>query len=156
MKKWKWLIRSQMWHTRKILTWEIMDFQKFLLCILLEVSKVNANIKFCHKLLEIDLIFNIFLIYLEHDNSVDALAANPQNAKEFATGSHDRTVKIWDAPTFKCKGTIKGHEKGVWSLSYDSSGKKLLTSSPDFSARIWDTKTGKQTAILNNHTLFVS
>jgi len=51
---------------------------------------------------------------------------------------------------------MKGHEKGVWSAVYDPSGKRILTSSPDNSARIWDTKTGKQSGILNGHSLFVS
>jgi len=79
----------------------------------------------------------------EHENSVDALTANPQNENVFATASHDRTIKIWDASKGKCLGTMKGHEKGVWSCVYDSPGTRLLTCSPDMSARLWDTKTGK-------------
>lgn len=33
----------------------------------------------------------------KHDNSVDAVANNPKSDNQFATGSHDRTIKIWDA-----------------------------------------------------------
>jgi len=39
----------------------------------------------------------------EHENSVDAICANPVRDTEFATASHDATVKIWDAPNFKCR-----------------------------------------------------
>jgi len=98
----------------------------------------------------------LVLYILEHENSVDALCANPTNEVNFATGSHDRTIKIWDASKQKCTGTLKGHELGVWSCVYDNAGKRLLTASPDMSARLWDTKTGKQCGILKGHTLFVS
>lgn len=90
----------------------------------------------------------------EHENSVDALAANPTNEAQFATGSHDMSIRIWDANKAKCLGIMKGHEKGVWSTVYDNTGKRLLSCSPDNSARIWDTKSGKQSMILNGHSLF--
>jgi len=72
----------------------------------------------------------------------------------FATGSHDRTIKIWDANKSKATATLKGHEKGVWSIVYDPTGARLMTSSPDFTARIWDAKTGKTSAVLNGHSSF--
>ena len=74
----------------------------------------------------------------EHENSVDALCVNPKSEKEFATASHDQVIKLWDAPNFKCRSTLKGHTKGVWSLAYDNDGKRLLSCSPDATAKIWD------------------
>lgn len=41
--------------------------------------------------------FLIFFHSLEHENSVDCISANPRNPNEFATGSHDKSIKIWDA-----------------------------------------------------------
>lgn len=41
----------------------------------------------------------------EHTNSVDALKIDPSNNKRFATGSHDRTIKIWDTTKLKCVST---------------------------------------------------
>lgn len=91
-----------------------------------------------------------------HENSVDAICANPQTDKEFATGSHDHTIKLWDAPKYGVKGTLKGHEKGVWALQYDSSGKRLISASPDTTSKIWDVKSGKCADTLRAHTHFVS
>lgn len=85
---------------------------------------------------------------MDHDNSVDALVGNPKTDKEFASGSHDRTIKIYDSNTFKVRQTMKGHEDGIWSLSYDHTGSNLLSCSPDRSARIWDVRSGKQSGIL--------
>jgi WD40 repeat protein len=90
----------------------------------------------------------------EHENSVDALCANPTNEKEFSTASHDQTIKIWDAPSYKCRATMKGHEKGVWSLMYDQTGKRLVSSSPDSFVKIWDAKSGKCTDTLKGHSSF--
>lgn len=76
---------------------------------------------------------------------MDALARHPLSDKEFVTGSHDRTIFVWDTQSFKAKARFKGHELGVWSICYDNTGKRLMTSSPDKTARIWDIKTGKVT-----------
>jgi WD40 repeat protein len=89
-----------------------------------------------------------------HDNSVDALCINPTTEKEFSTASHDQSIKVWDAPTYKPRVTMTGHEKGVWSLMYDNTGKRLVSSSPDTFVKIWDTKSGKCTDTLKGHTSF--
>jgi len=83
---------------------------------------------------------------------VDAICGNPNSEAEFASGSHDHTIKLWDAPTCRAKGMLRGHDLGVWSLSYDSAGKRLISSSPDTSVKIWDAKNGKCTQTLRGHT----
>lgn len=35
-----------------------------------------------------------------HSNSIEAIAAHPSH-KSFASGSHDKTIKLWDVGTFK-------------------------------------------------------
>ncbi len=37
-----------------------------------------------------------FIYLLEHENSVDCISANPTNQNEFVTGSHDKSIKLWD------------------------------------------------------------
>jgi len=75
---------------------------------------------------------------------VDAIQANPCKETEFATASHDKTIMVWDAPSYKCRMIIKGHELGVWAVSYDRpTGTKLISCSPDKLVKIWDIKSGK-------------
>ncbi len=59
--------------------------------------EVTKNLKFYSYLL------------IEHENSVDGISANPSNSNEFVTGSHDKTIKVWDAAAGKSKLTLTGH-----------------------------------------------
>jgi len=38
--------------------------------------------------------------------------------KLLASGSQDKTIKIWDLKTGKNVMTLRGHEKGVWCLNF--------------------------------------
>jgi WD40 repeat protein len=104
----------------------------------------------------------IKIIDAEHINSVDGIAAHPTNEKEFASCSHDETLKIWDATKFTLKHDIgEGLQKkpsalgGLWSVAYDKqAGKTLLTAGSKGLVKIWDTASGKCAATLNKHTNF--
>jgi len=78
----------------------------------------------------------------DHENSVDGICANPSNEKEFASCSHDKTIKIWDATKFTIKHDIGGGKEelgGLWSVAYDKqAGKTLVTASSDGLVRLWD------------------
>ena len=70
------------------------------------------------------------------------LSANPQNRSTYVSGSHDHTIKLWDANTHRCVKTMQGHTDGVWSLNYMMDGKRLISGSVDGTARLWDTQSG--------------
>jgi len=42
----------------------------------------------------------------DHSNSVDALTVNPVDRSAYASGSHDHTIKIWDANSHRCLKTL--------------------------------------------------
>ena len=90
-------------------------------------------------------------IYQEHLNSVDAIAVNPANPNEFASGSHDKTLKLWDVQKAKCKATYGGNKQGIWSLHYEPKGKLLVSASPEGVCKIWDAKSGKATHTMEAH-----
>lgn len=72
-----------------------------------------------------------------HSSSVDVVAISP-DGKEFATGSGDSTIKLWDAVTGKVIRTLQGHTAPVWAVTFSRDGARLATSSEDGTARIWD------------------
>ncbi|WP_299250567.1 WD40 repeat domain-containing protein, partial [uncultured Cytophaga sp.] len=78
-----------------------------------------------------------------HSASVKAVAVSP-NGLYLATGSRDKTVKIWDKQTGLEIRTIVGHEHTVNALSFSPNGELLATSSADGTARVWEIATGKQ------------
>ena len=90
--------------------------------------------------------------YIEHENSVDCISANPKNENEFVTGSHDKTLKLWDLAAGKSKLTLTGHGQGVWCVNYDQQGALFVSTSPEGLAKIWDPKSGKHVSDLKAHT----
>jgi len=87
----------------------------------------------------------------EHSDSVDALSANPVNRAHYVSGSHDHTIKLWDANTHQCVKTMKGHTDGVWALNYMSDGRSMISASVDGKIKIWDANQGAATTTLQFH-----
>jgi len=87
----------------------------------------------------------------DHSNSVDALAANPVDRSVYVSGSHDHTIKLWDANSHRCLNTLQGHTDGVWSLNYLSDGRSVISASADGTARLWDMNSGRNTTTLAFH-----
>ncbi len=56
---------------------------------------------------------------------------------QFASGSSDESIKIWDLNTKKCLNTLKGHEDGVKCL-LKLSETQFASGSDDKSIKIWD------------------
>ncbi|KAJ8603382.1 hypothetical protein CTAYLR_004287 [Chrysophaeum taylorii] len=55
-----------------------------------------------------------------------------------ATGSKDRTAKLWDLPSRKLVQSFEGHTAAVRSVAFSPSGEFLATASDDNSAKLWD------------------
>src|SRR5579862_542877 len=66
------------------------------------------------------------------------------DGKRLATGSWDRTARIWDAATGRQLHALQGHQDEIRSVSWSPDGKQLATGSYDGTARIWDAATGRQ------------
>jgi WD40 repeat protein len=82
-----------------------------------------------------------------HDDAVTSVAYN-YRSMQIASGSHDSTVRIWEADTGKLIRTLTGHEKAETSVVFSSivSGnseyKWVVSGSCDKTIRIWDAETG--------------
>lgn len=74
-----------------------------------------------------------------HSGSVIAVAFSP-GGKTLASGSKDRSIKLWDAQSGKLLRTLTGHTGRVESLAFAPDGKTLATGGGggDTSVRLWD------------------
>ena len=64
------------------------------------------------------------------------------NGKLMATGSFDKTVKLWNPNTGETLKTFDGHSDAVISVSFSPDGNKILSGSLDGTVKIWDCITG--------------
>ncbi|KAJ6532351.1 WD40-repeat-containing domain protein [Mycena capillaripes] len=69
------------------------------------------------------------------------------NAKRLASGSGDRTVRVWDVVTGALvAGPFEGHQDGIRSLAFSRDGSRVVSGSDDGTVRIWDSEIGSLVA----------
>ena len=68
----------------------------------------------------------------------------------FASGSCDKTIKIWDANTFVCLKTLIGHRLEITSLAKWTSCSIVSGSNKEI--KLWDIESGQCLQTLNAHT----
>ncbi|NET62333.1 MAG: hypothetical protein F6K47_41390, partial [Symploca sp. SIO2E6] len=77
-----------------------------------------------------------------HISTVWSISFSP-DGQTLASGSADRTVKVWDVYTGKCFMTLQGHISTVWSVSFSPDDQTLASGSGDQKVRIWEVDTGQ-------------
>ncbi|KAF0313584.1 Lissencephaly-1 [Amphibalanus amphitrite] len=111
----------------------------------------------------------------EHEHVVECLAWAPASAVPqiteaaggdnkhsahqgpfLASGSRDKTIKIWDVGTGQCLITLIGHDNWVRGLVFHPGGQYLLSASDDKTVRIWSIKNKRCHRTLEAHPHFCS
>ena len=87
-----------------------------------------------------------------HQKSINCVKFSP-NDKLIASGSQDKTVKIWTAKELKLVTELKGHMKGIWDLEFSPTDKMIVTVSGDRLLKVWNIagEKGECVATLQGH-----
>ena len=71
---------------------------------------------------------------------------------EVASGSYDKTVKLWDVTSGECLQTLEGHSHDVNSVSFSPDGTKVASGSHDKTVKLWDVTSGECLQTLEGHS----
>uniref|UniRef100_A0A452VBB2 Transducin beta like 3 n=1 Tax=Ursus maritimus TaxID=29073 RepID=A0A452VBB2_URSMA len=71
-----------------------------------------------------------------HDKHINSVAVAP-NDKLLATGSQDRTAKLWALPQCQLLGVFSGHRRGLWCVQFSPMDQVLATASADGTVKLW-------------------
>ncbi|EMD58222.1 hypothetical protein COCSADRAFT_351273 [Bipolaris sorokiniana ND90Pr] len=101
-----------------------------------------------------------------HSDYISAIAFS-SDGQLVASGSRDKTVRLWETATGTCRSTLEGHSDYVSAVAFSpdgqvvaSSGGKtvrlLETASGDKTVRLWETATGICRSTLEGHSQEIS
>lgn len=82
-------------------------------------------------------------VYANHINSVDSVKFHPTEDTKFASGSHDKTICLWDIQQEKPIASILAQEEGIWSLAWHPNGRSVISTGPAGKIYHTDINTGK-------------
>lgn len=117
----------------------------------------------------------VLQIYKDHSHIIECLAFSNYKTDNFltgedskmdeddlgpprflASGSRDRSIKIFDLTAVQCVIRLNGHDNWVRGLIFHPEGKFLLSCADDKTVRVWDLAKRKEKKRLDNaHDMFV-
>ncbi|XP_053694992.1 transducin beta-like protein 3 [Sabethes cyaneus] len=79
---------------------------------------------------------NCSLTELAHEKDINSVCISP-NDQLIATGSQDKTAKLWDVNTLHLIGVFRGHRRGIWAVRFSPVDQILLTNAADCCIKLW-------------------
>ncbi|MBW4433380.1 MAG: WD40 repeat domain-containing protein [Pelatocladus maniniholoensis HA4357-MV3] len=94
---------------------------------------------------------------MEHGDWVNSVTISPlfpcqeELGGILASGSHDKTIKLWSLNTKQAIATLKGHLSLVYAVAFSRNGQILASGSADKTIKLWDLKTKEEICTLAGH-----
>ena len=93
--------------------------------------------------------------FVGHSGSVRSVAFSP-NGHVLASGSDDRTIKLWDTRTGRQIRTMKGHRGAVLGVDFSTDGQQLVSCSADRTIKLWNLSAGSAgTFIMSTNRVYI-
>jgi RNA polymerase sigma factor (sigma-70 family) len=73
------------------------------------------------------------------------------DARLLASGSADKTVRIWDAASKRVVASLQGHDDTVTAVAFSADGKTFVSAGADKTIKVWDAATGKELRRILGH-----
>ena len=89
------------------------------------------------ELVVVVMILGILVAIEDHSDDVHCVAFHPPGAT-LASGSLDKTVKLWDVATGQLRDNVERHNDGVHCLAFSPDGSLLASGSLDMTVKLWD------------------
>jgi eukaryotic-like serine/threonine-protein kinase len=89
--------------------------------------------------------------YRGHSQGVMAIAWSP-NGSRIASGSHDKTVQVWDASDGSHAFTYHGHSDWVPSVAWSPDSIRIASGSVDTTVQIWNAADGRNIYTYRGHS----
>jgi WD40 repeat protein len=89
-----------------------------------------------------------------HSNAIKSVAFS-HSGQQIASGSIDKSIRVWTTSDKKTIKTLKGHSQGVNKVEFSNTDNYLISAGYDDKLFIWDWKNNKTIKELNvEHTYF--
>ncbi|GLC68303.1 hypothetical protein PLESTF_000673900 [Pleodorina starrii] len=85
-----------------------------------------------------------------HSDIVNSVAWSP-DGRTLASGSDDKTIRLWDANSGECTASLEGPLDRVFTVSWSPDGRTLASGSRDMGVRLWNVKSGGCTNVFKGH-----
>ncbi|KAF5388476.1 hypothetical protein D9757_004719 [Collybiopsis confluens] len=74
-----------------------------------------------------------------------------KDERVLATGSGDKTIKLWNLDDFSCVKTFEGHTNSVLRVDFINAGMQIVSTASDGLVKLWNVRTEECMSTLDNH-----